>query len=92
MLALSRAALLFFCWLAGGAALALEVPYLTGRITDNAELLNATTRQQLSALLEAHERKTGNQIAVLTLARRRKPRGIRHQGVSHLGTRAKKQE
>jgi len=46
---------------------ALEVPYLTGRITDNAELLDNASRQQLTALLEAHEHKTGNQIAVLTL-------------------------
>jgi len=53
--------------LASVAIHALDVPYLTGRVTDNAELLDAGVRQQLSARLEAHERKTGNQIAVLTL-------------------------
>jgi uncharacterized protein len=49
------------------AAQALDVPYLSGRITDNAELLAPATRQQLSDLLAAHERRTGNQVAVLTL-------------------------
>ena len=49
------------------AAHAADVPYLSGRITDNAELLGAATKQKLNTLLKAHEVKTGNQIAVLTI-------------------------
>ena len=68
MLALPRAAMVVLCGLVSSTVLALDVPYLTGRITDNADLLDVSTRQQYSALLEAHERKTGNQIAVLTVS------------------------
>ncbi len=59
---------LFLCFcLACLHALAADVPYLTGRITDNAELLGAGTKQNLNALLKAHEAETGNQVAVLTV-------------------------
>lgn len=44
-----------------------DVPYLTGRITDNAELLSPAVKRSLSDSLQAHEKRTGNQIAVLTL-------------------------
>lgn len=44
-----------------------EVPYLTGRVVDNAEILNAETRTRLTEALRQHEQKTGNQIAVLTV-------------------------
>ena len=47
--------------------LALDVPPLTGRIVDLAHLLPADVAASLSAELAEHERKTGNQIAVLTL-------------------------
>jgi uncharacterized protein len=46
---------------------AADVPYLTGRVTDNAEILSESTRQSLTAMLKAHEDRTGNQIAVLTI-------------------------
>jgi len=46
----------------------IEVPYLTGRVTDNAELLSPDTRARLSRDLEVHERAHGNQVAVLTVA------------------------
>ncbi len=49
------------------AAAAIDVPYLTGRIVDNAELLSAETRTRLGEQLAAHERATGNQIALLTV-------------------------
>jgi uncharacterized protein len=49
------------------ATLAIEVPYLTGRITDNAEVLSAESKQQLNATLNAYEEETTNQIAVLTV-------------------------
>lgn len=44
-----------------------DIPYLTGRVTDNAEILSETTRQLLTALLKDHEDKTSNQIAILTV-------------------------
>jgi uncharacterized protein len=48
-------------------ASALNVPPLTGRIVDLAHLLPSDVATSLSADLAEHERKTGNQIAVLTL-------------------------
>ncbi len=54
----------------GGAAapaLALEVPPLTGRIVDAAHLLPADRAASLSSELAAHEARTGNQVALLTL-------------------------
>jgi uncharacterized protein len=49
------------------AAHAVEVPYLTGRVTDNAEILDADTRKTLAEQLAAHERASTNQVAVLTV-------------------------
>jgi len=46
---------------------AAEVPYLTGRVTDTAEILSEATRRSLATILKAHEDRTGNQIAVLTI-------------------------
>ena len=43
------------------------VPALSGRIVDQAVMMSAQGRAQLIAALEAHEQKTGNQIAVLTI-------------------------
>ncbi|NTV60567.1 MAG: YgcG family protein [Chlorobiaceae bacterium] len=53
--------------LISGNIFAAEVPYLTGRITDNAQLLSPAVNRSLSESLQAHEKRTGNQIAVLTL-------------------------
>ena len=64
--AVSRA-LLWLCVLAFAPAFAADVPYLTGRVTDNAEILSPPARERLAATLQAHESATGNQIAVLTL-------------------------
>jgi len=44
-----------------------EVPYLTGRVVDNAEILGPETRQRIAAELQAHEKKTSNQVVVLTV-------------------------
>jgi uncharacterized protein len=44
-----------------------DIPFLTGRITDNAQLLSAEAARSLSDSLQAHEKRTGNQIAVLTV-------------------------
>jgi uncharacterized protein len=54
----------------GGAAspaAALDVPPLTGRIVDAAHLLPTDLAVSLSAELAAHEARTGNQVALLTL-------------------------
>ncbi len=48
-------------------AAALDIPPLTGRIVDMARLLPADLSASLSAELAAHEARTGNQVAVLTL-------------------------
>jgi uncharacterized protein len=53
--------------LSGIYAYAINVPYLTGRVTDNAQILSAETRDRLTERLKAHEAKTTNQIAVLTI-------------------------
>ena len=45
---------------------AADIPYLTGRVTDNAQILSQETRQSLTESLKAHESRTGNQIVVLT--------------------------
>ncbi|MEO8676832.1 MAG: TPM domain-containing protein, partial [Casimicrobiaceae bacterium] len=49
------------------AAGAADVPYLTGRVVDNAEILKPATRERVAALAKAHEDKTADQIAVLTV-------------------------
>src|SRR5439155_6562044 len=52
-------------WL--GCALGAEVPFLTGRVVDNAEILKPATREKITAALKAHEQASGDQIAVLTV-------------------------
>jgi uncharacterized protein len=49
------------------SAHAAEVPYLSGRVVDDAEILKPQTRSALADKLKAHEEKTSNQIAVLTI-------------------------
>ncbi len=53
--------------LATFSAHAVEIPYLTGRVTDNAGILSDEAIRSISARLKAHEDKTTNQIAVLTV-------------------------
>lgn len=45
----------------------LEVPFLAGRVNDNAGLLAASARETLEALLKAHEDSTSNQVVVLII-------------------------
>jgi uncharacterized protein len=49
------------------AALAADVPYLSGRVVDDAEILRPATRDAIAGRLAAHEQKTTNQVAVLTI-------------------------
>ena len=44
-----------------------EVPYLTGRITDNAEILSPRTHDHVAMLIKVHEAASTNQLAVLTM-------------------------
>jgi uncharacterized protein len=46
----------------------LEVPSLTGRVIDSPAVLPPQTVANLTALLKAHEEKTGNQVALLILS------------------------
>jgi uncharacterized protein len=53
--------------LAATVSYGANIPFLTGRVTDNAEILTTDTRRTLTESLKAHEQKTGNQIVVLTV-------------------------
>jgi uncharacterized protein len=44
-----------------------EIPYLTGRVVDNAQILTEQSRISLGEILKDHESKTTNQIVVLTI-------------------------
>ncbi|MDH5587539.1 MAG: TPM domain-containing protein [Nitrospirota bacterium] len=46
---------------------ALDIPPLTGRVVDRAHILSPTVLSDLNSALAAHEAKTSNQVAVLTL-------------------------
>jgi uncharacterized protein len=48
-------------------AAALDFPALTGRVVDQANILNAQNRQELTDKLAALETKTGSQLVVVTL-------------------------
>jgi uncharacterized protein len=61
MLALCLAASLF-------AFAAPQFPPLTGRVVDQAKLLPPATVEELTRLLEQHEKATSNQVVVVTVA------------------------
>ena len=52
---------------ASQAAVAADVPFLSGRVVDHAEILKPATRERVSAALKSHEDASGDQIAVLTV-------------------------
>ncbi len=64
--AAASAFLAVFACLAGPAR-AADVPYLTGRVVDNAEILSAQARAAIEAASRAHEDATGDQVVVLTV-------------------------
>jgi uncharacterized protein len=45
----------------------LKFPSLTGRVVDDAGILDTSTQSQLTEMLAAHERATGEQVVVVTL-------------------------
>src|ERR1019366_4436953 len=61
-----RLALLLVCASVASVS-ALDIPYLTGRVVDAANILKPETRARLTAALKAHEDATSNQIVVLTV-------------------------
>ncbi len=67
MKTLSRFFLLPILLLTGSILTGADIPYLTGRITDNAQILSTETRQSLTETLKEYEDRTTNQIAVLTI-------------------------
>ena len=64
----ARAALLAMLWLCAAAVPAADVPYLSGRVVDEAEILSPATRERIAAVAKAHEQRTTNQVAVLTVS------------------------
>lgn len=50
-----------------GVTSAADVPYLQGRVTDDAEILKPGTINRINSQLQAHENQTTNQVAVLTV-------------------------
>jgi uncharacterized protein len=54
-------------WQAAVRAQIAEVPFMTGRITDNAGILSPEERAGISDLLKSYEETSTNQIAVLTV-------------------------
>ncbi|MFJ7282086.1 TPM domain-containing protein [Pseudomonas sp. NPDC099000] len=45
----------------------LKFPQLTGRVVDNAQMIEPSVREQLTQQLQAHETATGEQLVVVTL-------------------------
>ena len=64
---LLAAALLAASFAAAPGARAAEVPYLTGRVVDEAGILSPAARERIEADLAKHEETTTNQVAVLTV-------------------------
>ena len=65
--ALNFLALLGFCWPGLSAIGDTAIPYLSGRVVDQAEILSAPARERIGNMLQVHEHATGNQIVILTI-------------------------
>lgn len=62
------AALLLVVFWSGAVMAAPEYPELTGRVVDNADLLDSAQQTSVTDMLAAHEQATGEQVVVVTLA------------------------
>ncbi|WP_417776380.1 TPM domain-containing protein [Stutzerimonas xanthomarina] len=58
-------ALLF--WASGVVAQEVELPALSGRVVDQAELLDTQAEARLTSMLAAHEQASGEQVVVVTV-------------------------
>lgn len=59
--------ILLLCWALAAVAQEAELPSLTGRVVDGAELLDTQTEARLTSMLAAHEQATTEQVVVVTL-------------------------
>ncbi|MBC8008349.1 MAG: TPM domain-containing protein [Prolixibacteraceae bacterium] len=62
--------LLVVLWLSGTGLSGADdtvIPYLSGRVVDQAEILSAPARERIGNLLQEHEQATSIQIAILTI-------------------------
>ena len=63
-----RMSLVLLLWVFAITAQAeLKFPALTGRVVDNAQMIEPAVREQLAQQLQAHEQATGEQLVVVTL-------------------------
>ncbi|AFY18436.1 TPM domain-containing protein [Pseudomonas sp. UW4] len=63
-----KTGLMLLLWMVAITARAeLSFPALTGRVVDNAQMIEPAVREQLSQQLQAHEQATGEQLVVVTL-------------------------
>ena len=63
-----KAGLMLLLWVVAITARAeLSFPALTGRVVDNAQMIEPAVREQLNQQLQAHEQATGEQLVVVTL-------------------------
>ena len=63
-----KTGLMLWLWVFALAAQAeLKFPALTGRVVDNAQMIEPAVREQLTQQLQAHEKATGEQLVVVTL-------------------------
>ena len=79
--ALRMLVMLWLGWAGLSAADDAAVPYLSGRVVDQAEILTAPARERIDNMLQAHEQATGNQIAILTI------NGIGAEGIEDFAVR-----
>jgi uncharacterized protein len=63
----ARLLLVVLALVSPAAALAYDIPYLTGRVVDDANIISAGERDRIDAMLKAHEAATTNQVVVLTV-------------------------
>lgn len=61
------ALLLFLAFSVPAFLYGADVPYLTGRVNDNAQIMSDDSARSLSGLLKDHELRTTNQVVVLTV-------------------------
>ena len=67
LIAAGRMLLFVLALCACGIAAAIDVPYLSGRVVDEAGILQPATRDRLGAVLAAHDAASGNEVVVLTV-------------------------
>ena len=67
MRALKIGLMLLVWWVALAAQAELKFPPLTGRVVDNAQMIEPAVREQLTQQLQAHEKATGEQVVVVTV-------------------------